>query len=171
MIISEQELIVHSQSDMIITAIFSKWVKITMCKSMAGSRRTQLTLFDCVKHTQEQEEESDRLEREQVHSKRRNFEADPDSLTPERQVPSINDHQTNYITVENPSAPTTIVLNTSGAPVPLASLTTAQGDSSSMVSTPIDLPGDIAPSPQFQPVQLVNLKFPVTLFSKKPSVV
>ena len=57
MFIGEQELIVHSQSDMIITAIFSKWVKITMCKSMAGSRRTELTLFDCVKHTQEQEEE------------------------------------------------------------------------------------------------------------------
>ena len=114
---------------------------------------------------------SDRLEQEQVHSKRRRFEADPDSLTPERQIPSINDHQTNYITVENPSAPTTIVLNTSGAPVPLASLNTVQGDSSSMVSTPIDLPDDIAPSPQFQPVQPVNLKFPVTLFSKKPSVV
>ena len=142
-----------------------------MCKSMACSGRTELTLFDCVKHTQEQEEESDGLEQEQVHSKRRRFEADPDSLTPERQVPSINDHQTNYITVENPSAPTIIVLNTSGAPVPLASLTTAQGDSSSMVSTPTDLPDDIAPSPQFQPVQPVNLKFPVTLFSKKPSVV
>ena len=145
---------------------------------MARCRRTQLTLFDCVKRTQEQEEESDGSEQEQVHSKRRRFEADPDSLTPERQVPSINDHQTNYITVENPSAPTTIVLNTSGAPAPLPSPTTAQGDSSSMVPTPSKLPDvvahvsvvpdDIAPSPQFQPVQPVNLKFPVTLFSKKP---
>ena len=82
---------------------------------MAGSRRTELTLFDCVKRTQEQEEESDGSEQEQVHSKRRRFEADLDSLTPERQAPSINDHQLNYITVENPSGPTTIVLNMSGA--------------------------------------------------------
>ena len=59
-------------------------------KFPCANRWLDLMLFDCVKRTQEQEEESDGLEQEQVHSKRRRFEADPNSLTPECQVPSIN---------------------------------------------------------------------------------
>ena len=130
-------------------------------------------LFDYVKRTREQAEESDGLE--QLNSKRRRFEADPDSLTSEHQVPSINrnDHQTNYITVENPSAPTTIVLNTSGASVPLPSLTTAQDDSSSMVSTPSKLPDVAAPVSEvpndIEPAQPVNLKSSVYIHCSQKS--
>ena len=137
---------------------------------MARRSSHQLTLSDCVQKQEQtsQEEESDGLE--QVHTKRGRFQADPNDSTPppsESQVLSANaGHQTNYITVENP---TTIVVSTSSStPVPVPSQTTAQDDSSSTVTASSELPDDIAPSPQFPPVQPVNLKFPVTLYSNKP---
>ena len=135
------------------------------------ARRHQLTLFDCGHKRRSDsgylEEESDGLE--QVPPKRR-FEAYPDSSTPGSSQVLSNDHQINYITLENPSGSTTIVVSTSSsAPAPVSSQTIAPGDSSqSTVSAPSKLPDDIALSPQFPPVQPVNLKFPITLFSGKP---
>ena len=135
------------------------------------ARRHQLTLFDCGHKRRSDsgylEEESDGLE--QVPPKRR-FEAYPDSSTPGSSQVLYNDHQINYITLENPSGSTTIVVSTSSsAPAPVSSQTIAPGDSSqSAVSAPSKLPDDIALSPQFPPVQPVNLKFPITLFSGKP---
>lgn len=110
---------------------------------------------------EESDETDDSEQVESLVSKRGRFEVDSDSST---QIPS-SQHQTNYITVENPTGPTTIVVTgSSSSPLPVFSQSTAQFS----LENQSEPPDDIAPTPVFSPVQPTNLKFPVTFFSNMP---
>ncbi len=89
------------------------WVKTALGEDMAKSRRTsnQLTLFDCVgPQLKRSESDTEASAPKQTAPKKARLETDSASLP--SQVP-FTGHQTNYITVDNPSAPTTVVVNAS----------------------------------------------------------
>ena len=130
----------------------------------------QLTLFDC----------AERSETEPSTPKRARIEFEPDSaaLPAPTKVPACSDQQTNHITVNSPSGPTTVVVNASKpGPDSLNTLHNAVSDNSNpdcgdntarSTSLYSELPDDIAPMPTFPPVQPTNVDFPVTYYSGKP---
>ena len=63
--------------------------------------------------------------------------------------------QSNYINIQNPSGPTTVIVNQAQE---------SCANSCNEKQT-LEVPDDIAATPAYPPVRPVNIKFPATLFS------
>ena len=70
---------------------------------------------------------------------------------------SVPGNQNNNITVQNPTGPTTLVINSSQS----------TSSTSRVQSACPKVPDDIASTPAFPPVQPVNIKYPATVISGK----
>lgn len=121
----------------------------------------QLTLFQCIK----QQEERDHMD-EDHHSKRHCHGDDEPGSSGSSSASSMDsgrtDPQTNYISIQSPSGPTTVIVNSTSASTSKELFAENSGD-----QQPLEPPDDVAATPAFQPVRPVNIKFPITLFSGK----
>lgn len=121
----------------------------------------QLTLFQCIR----QQEERDHMD-EDHHSKKQCHGDDEPGSSGSSSASSMDngrtDPQTNYISIQSPSGPTTVIVNSTSASTSKELFAENSGD-----QQPLEPPDDVAATPAFQPIRPVNIKFPVTLFSGK----
>ena len=112
----------------------------------------QLTLFQCVRQDTGSAE---------AHASKRHchgIESDAGAIDIGDSDTSSPTGQSNYISIQSPSGPTTVIVNQRSA-LPEPSSTQREA---------AETPDDVAATPAHQPVRPVNVKFPVTLFSGKP---
>ena len=111
----------------------------------------QLTLFQCIR----QDTSEDQSNKRHCHGTESNASvASQDSEKP------AACGESNYINIQSPSGPTTVIVNQASASQELCTGSCTERQT-------LEVPDDIAASPAHPPVRPVNIKFPSTLFSGK----
>ena len=118
----------------------------------------QLTLFQCIRQDTS-EAQSNKRHCHGIESLNAGASSSQDSDSP------TASGQSNYISIQSPSGPTTITVNQAS---PSQESIQESCMSSCNEWQTLEAPDDIAAMPAFPPVRPVNVKFPVTLFSGKP---